>query len=58
MTANPRVRDWTEAELDVPGELREVVRAPAPVLSAVGERVDPTAPEVVRLAADGDVTVQ
>jgi peptide deformylase len=52
MTTNPRVRDWTEAELDVPGELREVVRAPAPVLSTVGERVDPTAPEVVQLAAD------
>ena len=52
MTANPRVRDWTEAELDVPGELREVVRAPAAVLSTAGERVDPTAPEVVQLAAD------
>ena len=52
MTTNSRVRDWTEAELDAPGELREVVRAPAPVLSSVGERVDPTAPEVVQLAAD------
>ncbi|GAB3022359.1 peptide deformylase [Nocardioides flavus (ex Wang et al. 2016)] len=52
MTTNPRVRDWTEAELDVPGELREVVRAPAAVLSAVGDVVDPTSPDVVRLAAD------
>jgi peptide deformylase len=30
----------------------EVVRAPAPVLSRVGEEVDPTDPEVVQLAAD------
>ena len=52
MTTNPRVRDWTEAELGVPGALREVVRAPAPVLSARGADVDPTDPEVVALAAD------
>ena len=52
MTSNPRVRDWTEAELGVAGVLREVVRAPAPVLSTLGEQVDPTSPEVVQLAAD------
>ena len=48
---NPRVRDWTEDEL-VPGSVRDVVRAPAAVLSTPGGRVDPTAPETVRLAAD------
>lgn len=52
MPTNPRVRDWTEAELGVAGALREVVRAPAPVLSGAGADVDPTDPEVVRLAAD------
>ena len=52
MTVNTRVLEWTESDLDATGALREVVRAPAPVLSAVGESVDPTAPEVVQLAAD------
>ena len=52
MTVNTQVLEWTETDLGVAGELREVVRAPAPVLSAVGETVDPTSPEVVRLAAD------
>ena len=52
MGVNPRVRDWTEAELAVAGATREVVRAPAAVLSTVGERVDPTSAEIVQLAAD------
>ena len=52
MAVNTRVLEWTESDLDATGALREVVRAPAPVLSAVGESVDPTAPEVVQLAAD------
>ncbi|WP_457206231.1 peptide deformylase [Nocardioides sp. P5_C9_2] len=43
---------WTEADLDVAGRVRDVVRAPARVLSTDGDRVDPTAPETVRLAAD------
>jgi peptide deformylase len=43
---------WTEAELGVEGRVREVVRAPATVLSADGAEVDPTDPEVVQLAAD------
>ncbi len=43
---------WTEHALPVPGRVLEVVQAPAPVLSAVGETVDPTDPEVVQLAAD------
>lgn len=47
-----RVAAWTEADLGIDGTVREVVRAPAPVLATVGERVDPTAPETVRLAAD------
>jgi peptide deformylase len=52
MTVNTRVLEWTEADLGVAGALREVVRAPAPVLSTVGCSVDPAAPEVVQLAAD------
>ena len=34
------------------GRILPVVTAPAAVLSAVGEEVDPTAPEIVQLAAD------
>ncbi len=52
MATNPRVRDWTETELGVPGVLRGVVRAPEPVLSTPGAEVDPTDPGVVQLAAD------
>ena len=52
MSLNPRVLEWTETDLGVAGELREVVRAPAGVLSTHGETVDPTSPDVVRLAAD------
>ncbi|MFL6022099.1 MAG: peptide deformylase [Marmoricola sp.] len=36
----------------VVGKVLDVVRAPDPVLSRPGEPVDPTAPEVVQLAAD------
>jgi peptide deformylase len=43
---------WSESLLAVEGRVLDVVRAPAAVLSAVGEQVDPTAPDVVRLAAD------
>lgn len=49
---HPEVLAWTEADLGVEGRVLEVVRAPATVLSTVGEAVDPTAPEVVQLAAD------
>ena len=52
MAVNTRVLEWTETDLGVAGERREVVRAPATVLSSVGETVDPTSPDVVRLAAD------
>lgn len=52
MGVNPRVRDWTEAELAVAAGVRVVVRAPAGVLSTVGELVDPTAADTVQLAAD------
>jgi len=34
------------------GRVLPVVRAPDPVLSRPGERVDPTSPEIVQLAAD------
>jgi peptide deformylase len=47
-----RVADWSEAELGVEGRLLDVVRAPDPVLSTAGVTVDPTDPDVVRLAAD------
>ena len=52
MTPDPTVLAWTEAELGVDGRVLDVVRAPAEVLAAVGDRVDPTADDVVRLAAD------
>ena len=52
MAVNTRVLDWTETDLGVPGAVRDVVRAPAPVLSVDGATVDPTAPETVQLAAD------
>jgi peptide deformylase len=47
-----RVAAWSEAELGVEGRVRDVVRAPASVLSTAGERVDPASAGVVRLAAD------
>ena len=47
-----RLATWTEADLGVEGRVLEVVRAPDPVLASAGERIDPTAPESVQLAAD------
>ena len=52
MSANPRVRAWTEDELAATGVVRDVVRAPAAVLSTTGKAVDPLDPEIVQLAAD------
>jgi peptide deformylase len=49
---NELVASWSEAELGVPGRVLPVVRAPAAVLSSVGEAVDPVAPGTVQLAAD------
>ncbi|HEY9566055.1 MAG TPA: peptide deformylase [Nocardioides sp.] len=49
---NERVATWSVDELDVQGRELEVVTAPASVLSTVGEKVDPTSPEIVQLAAD------
>lgn len=46
------VADWSEHDLGVVGALLEVVAAPAAVLSVPATAVDPSAPEVVRLAAD------
>lgn len=46
------VRSWTEHDLGVAGRVLPVVAAPAPVLSAPSERVDPSDPAVVQLAAD------
>lgn len=47
-----RVGRWTEYDLPVEGRVLEVVRAPAAVLSSEGKTVDPTAPDVMQLAAD------
>ena len=44
--------DWKPELLGVDGRVRPVVAAPHPGLSAVGAEVDPTDPEIVRLAAD------
>ena len=52
MDIDPRVLEWTEDELGVTGVVRDVVSAPAAVLSTPGGAVDPTSPEVVQLAAD------
>lgn len=49
---NSVVAAWSESDLGVQGAVREVVRAPDPVLSTSGEEVDPLAPEVIQLAAD------
>lgn len=46
------VSRWTEASLRVEGRVLEVVCAPRPVLSTLGEVVDPAAPATVQLAAD------
>lgn len=43
---------WTVKDLGEDGVVRPVVGAPDPVLSRPGAEVDPTDPEVVRLAAD------
>ena len=52
MSVHAALAAWTEADLDAVGRVREVVRAPARVLSTDGGRVDPTSPDVVQLAAD------
>ncbi len=43
---------WSEDDLDVVGRVREVLTAPAAVLSTDAGKVDPSAPDVVQLAAD------
>ncbi len=43
---------WSAADLGVDGSVLEVVRAPDSVLSTPGAPVDPTAADVVQLAAD------
>jgi peptide deformylase len=43
---------WAEADLGVAGRVLPVVTAPHPVLAAIGAQVDPSADDVVRLAAD------
>ena len=55
MTAAPvddAVGRWTERDLPVAGRVREVLRAPAGVLSRPGAEVDPADPATVQLAAD------
>jgi peptide deformylase len=46
------VATWSVGDLGIEGRVREVVRAPDPVLSRPGAEVDPTAADVVQLAAD------
>jgi peptide deformylase len=43
---------WSEDDLGVVGQVRDVVTAPATVLASDAGKVDPSAPEVVQLAAD------
>ncbi|TWG95096.1 peptide deformylase [Nocardioides sp. J9] len=50
--SSERVAAWTEAELGVEGRVLDVVTAPAGVLSERGADVDPTAADMVQLAAD------
>ncbi|WP_426241869.1 peptide deformylase [Nocardioides sp. LHG3406-4] len=52
MTLNHRLVAWSATELGGEGQVLDVVRAPAPVLSAPAALVDPASPHVVRLAAD------
>jgi peptide deformylase len=49
---HPGPGGWTPAALGAPGRVRPVVTAPDPVLGGGARDVDPTAEEVVRLAAD------
>ncbi len=49
---NERVVSWLESELRTEGRVLPVVRAPDPVLSTLGEVVDPAAHDTVQLAAD------
>lgn len=51
MSDHPVAR-WSETALGVTGRTLDVVRAPAPVLSSEAAEVDPTADDVVQLAAD------
>ncbi len=51
LPATPAHRAWTMPALPA-GRLRPVVEAPEPVLSQPGADVDPTAAEIIRLAAD------
>jgi peptide deformylase len=50
--AGTAVGRWSESDLGVPGRVLDVVTAPATVLSTDGGKVDPSAAEVVQLAAD------
>jgi peptide deformylase len=46
------VADWSVEDLGMPGVVRPVVCAPAAVLAAAGETVDPHDPAILQLAAD------
>ncbi|HET8603337.1 MAG TPA: peptide deformylase, partial [Marmoricola sp.] len=55
MTSQPvdtAVGRWSEVDLVLPGQVRDVVTAPDPVLARPGAPVDPTTPGTVQLAAD------
>lgn len=46
------VRDWSEHDLGLPGNILPVVTAPHPMLATPSGDVDPLDPKVVQLAAD------
>jgi peptide deformylase len=50
--SDPHADPQLQVELGVTGRVLEVVRAPAAVLATPSPAVDPTAPDVVQLAAD------
>lgn len=52
MSLHPSVLVWSEAELEVDGDVLPVVTAPHLVLSSRGIDVDPTSDDAVQLAAD------
>ena len=49
---NQTLASWSPAQLGLVGDVLEVVRAPHPVLAALGATVDPLDPVMIALAAD------
>ncbi|HET6297640.1 MAG TPA: peptide deformylase [Kribbella sp.] len=49
---NQTLATWSPAQLDLVGDVLEVIRAPHPVLATEGATVDPLDPVMIALAAD------